>query len=284
MACGERPFRAMTSPDVSGAKMAQPSIDCHAHVYLRSMPASDTAWHLPPADASIEDYIAALDANGVRYAVLAAASIYGEYNDYSLEATRRFQRLRTTVIVSPTIDMDSLRRMKEAGVNGIRFQFRNVAAPPDLMSDEYQLLMRRAADLDWHIQLHDEGDRLPRFIEAIEMAGPRLVIDHFGRPDRRTGLDSPGFQAVLRAVERGRTWVKVSAAFRLEPPGSAQIYAAALLANAGAQRLLWGSDWPFAAFEDKVTYRQVLDEFAVNIPDPIIRREMDETALKLYFG
>jgi predicted TIM-barrel fold metal-dependent hydrolase len=263
---------------------AQPLVDCHAHVYTRDMPAADTAWHLPPHDATIEDYIATLDAHGVHFAILAAASIYGDYNDYALEAVRRYKRLRTTVIVDPAIDPYAMQRMSDAGVVGIRFQFRNVAEPPDLTSYIYRRLMRRAADLGWHIHLHDEGPRLASFIEPILAAGPRLVIDHFGRPDPAHGERAPEFQAVLRAVEAGRTWVKMSADFRIATPELARDLGASLLRHAGTERLLWGSDWPFAAYEDRMTYAKALANFETIVPDVSHRRAMDRTALKLYFG
>jgi predicted TIM-barrel fold metal-dependent hydrolase len=264
--------------------LAQPLVDCHAHVYTRAMPASDTAWHLPPHDATFEDYMATLDENGVHFAVLAAASIYGDYNDYALEAVRRYKRLRTTIIVDPDIDAYSMQRMKDDGVVGIRFQFRNVAAPPDLSSYAYRRLMRRAADLDWHIHLHDEGPRIASFIEPILAAGPRLVIDHFGRPDPKHGVKSDGFQSILRAVEHGRTWVKLSASFRIATRDLAHDLAASLLSHAGTERLVWGSDWPFAAYENQMSYQQTLADFAANVPSDAQRREMDRTALKLYFG
>ncbi|HEV2572891.1 MAG TPA: amidohydrolase family protein [Beijerinckiaceae bacterium] len=264
--------------------VAHPFVDCHAHVYTRSMPVSATAWHIPPADAPIEDYIATLDRHGVHFAVLAAASIYGDYNDYQLDAVRRYKRLRTTVIVSPDIDLYAMRRMKEDGVVGIRFQFRNVKTPPDLTSYEYRRLMRRVADLDWHIQLHDEGARLPDHIAKIEASGAKLVIDHFGRPTPGLGINSAGFQAVLRSIESGNTWVKASAAFRIEPAQDCPLFAATLLKHAGPERLLWGSDWPFAAFEDKVTYAQTLERYAAHFPDEAVRRAMDLTALKLFFN
>ena len=38
----------------------------------------------PPHDAPIEDYIKQLDAHGITHAVLAGASIYGDYNDYQI--------------------------------------------------------------------------------------------------------------------------------------------------------------------------------------------------------
>ena len=264
--------------------LARPLVDCHAHVYTRDMPASDSAWHLPPHDATIEDYVATLDAHDVHFAVLAAASIYGDYNDYALDAVRRNKRLRTTVIVDSDIDAYTMQRMSDEGVVGIRFQFRDVASPPDLSSFAYRRLMRRAADLGWHIHLHDEGPRLASFIEPILSAGPRLMIDHFGRPDPAQGVDAAEFRAVLRAIEGGRTWVKMSAAFRLATPELADALAAALLKSAGPERLVWGSDWPFAAYEDRMTYERALADFARVAPDAEQRGEMDRTALKFYFG
>lgn len=263
---------------------ARPLVDCHAHVYTRAMPASDSAWHLPPHDATIEDYLATLDRHDVPFAVLAAASIYGDYNDYALSAVRRHRRLRTTVIVSPDIDAFAMQRMHDDGVVGIRFQFRNVSEPPDLTSFAYRRLMRRAADLGWHIHLHDEGPRLASFIEPILAAGPRLVIDHFGRPNAQQGAESEEFRAVLRAVDGGRTWVKISAGFRIEPPGAARRLTSELLHGAGPERLLWGSDWPFAAFENRVTYDGVLADYAANVPDARHRDAIDRTALKFYFA
>jgi predicted TIM-barrel fold metal-dependent hydrolase len=269
---------------MAAATRDAPLVDTHAHIYHHGMPLSGSAWHHPRGDATMEDYLSTLDAAGVRFAVLAAASIYGDYNDYSLDAVRRHKRLRTTVIVHPDTPMPILRKMSDDGVVGIRFQFRNVASPPDLTSFAYRSLLARVADLGWHVHLHDDGARLANFIAPIEAAGPRLVIDHFGRPSPPLGVDAPGFQAVLRAVDRGRTWVKISGGFRLEPPAAAATFAARLVASAGPDRLLWGSDWPFAAFEDKVTYAGVLEDYRHYVPDASTRQAIDRTALSFYFS
>jgi predicted TIM-barrel fold metal-dependent hydrolase len=133
-----------------------PLVDVHAHVYTLSMPLSATAWHRPPRDATIEQYIQELDTHGVTHAVLAAASIYGDYNDYQIEALRRYPRLRSTVIVRPTTERYILEMMKADGVVGVRLQFRNVAHLPDLTSPDYRLLFRRVADLDWHVHINDD--------------------------------------------------------------------------------------------------------------------------------
>src|SRR5688572_32644984 len=112
----------MDGPYILGLTMTQdaspdaPIVDSHAHVWTTDMPLSATAWHKPPADATIEQYVATLDKHGVKYAVLAAASLFDDYNEYSIEATRRHKRLRTTAIVKPTIDPYVMRMMKDDGV------------------------------------------------------------------------------------------------------------------------------------------------------------------------
>jgi predicted TIM-barrel fold metal-dependent hydrolase len=261
-----------------------PVVDTHAHIYTLDMPLSGTAWHKPPQDARIDQYLAVLDQHGVSFGVLAAASTYGDYNDYLLLATRTHKRLRTTVIVRPDIELSALQRMKDDGAVGIRLQWRHVANPPDLDSPEYRRLLRRVADLGWHVQLHDDGARLAKPLAVLQQAGVTIVVDHFGRPDTALGLQCPGFQAVLRSVELGRTWVKLSSAFRLESPAASSLYAGALLQHAGPERLFWGSDWPFAAFETSIDFQQTLDSFRQWVPDPAARRMIGtDNPLRFYF-
>jgi predicted TIM-barrel fold metal-dependent hydrolase len=259
-------------------------VDTHAHVYLSRMPLSTSAWHRPPRDATFQEYAGTLARHHVRHAVLAAASLYGEYSDYTLAALDEFPHWRATVIVQPGVDAGMLRDMKARGVVGIRLQWRTLATIPDLRSADYQGLLRQVADLDWHVHVHDDAPRLATYLRHLEAAGIRLVIDHFGRPDPARGLECAGFQALLRAVQRGRTWVKLSAAYRLESRTAACAYARELLHCAGPERLFWGSDWPFAAFEDRVTYDQVISEFEACVPDPRARQRISDNALAFYYG
>jgi len=263
-------------------RMETGTVDCHAHVYHRAMPLAGDAWHRPEGEALAESYVAALDANGIERGVLAAASIFGTSNEYMLESLAGHPRLRATAIVDPDIGPDALKALDAQGVVGIRLQWRYLDRHPDLTSDAYRRLLRHVADLGWHIHLHDDAGRLADAIPMIEASGVPLVIDHFGRP--ALGLSDPGFEAILRAVDRGRTWVKLSAGFRVGPPDMVAELASALLAHAGAERLLWGSDWPFTAHEDRVTYRDTLRTFAALVPDKGIRDKIHRTARRLYFG
>jgi len=261
-----------------------PRVDTHAHVYHAGMPLAGDAWHEPSGEARLEDYLACLDAAGIERAVLAAASLFGTNNDYALAATVAEPRLRTTVIVDPDVDSAVLRDMDAAGAVGIRLQWRSTPEPPDLDSPEWRRLLRNVADLGWHVQLHDNGWRLPGAIERIEASGAPLVIDHFGRPDKAKGVDCAGFRAVLRAVERGNTWVKLSGDFRVGPDALVRDLTDALLRHAGPERLFWGSDWPFAAFEGQVTYAQTVVRFGELVPDAALRDAIHRTANAFYFG
>ena len=58
--------------------------------------------------------------------------------------------------------------------------------------------------------------------------------------------------------------------------------AARLLSEAGPQRLLFGSDWPFVGHEANVTYGKTVEWFSQAIPDASVREEIGRTAARLY--
>ena len=261
-----------------------PLVDSHAHIYTVGMPFVDNPRHKPDYDFTAEQYLAVLDKHGVHFAVMAAASLYGTYNDYVIESLKAYPRLRSTVIVSPNIEPDVLRRMKDAGVVGVRFCWISLATAPVIDSYEYRLLLRRIRDLDWHVHLHVGRGRLHGILPFVEKSGVKTVIDHFGYPDPKLGLACPDFQATLRSIDTGRTWVKMSAGYRIGRQETLP-YAKEILKVAGPERLVWGSDAPFASFESKVSYQQTLDDFFEWVPDPAMRRQIGTlTPLKLYFS
>jgi predicted TIM-barrel fold metal-dependent hydrolase len=281
----------------AGATIAAdpPVVDSHAHIFKQDMPLAASAWLKPDYDFTAGDYIRTLDAHGVHFGVVAAVSIYGLYNDYMLEALRRHPRLRGTVNVDPSFDRHAMQRMRDDGVVGIRLQLSRRGALPDFTTEAWQLLLRRVRDLDWHVHVALEGRFMPQLLPQLEAAGVRIVLDHFAHPDPAQGLEGEGFQAVLGSMARGRTWVKLSAGFRLtwqsrgtgvpDPVAMelAQAAAERLLREAGPERLVWGSDCPFVGHESH-TYADALRWYEQWVPSAAVRRRMSDTALRLYFG
>lgn len=273
-----------------------PVVDAHAHIFTERMPMAADAWTRLDYGFSAEQFIAQMDAHGVHFAVMSGLSISGAYNDYMIEQLRRFKRLRGTVIVAPTTERCVLDRMARDGVVGVRLQLTRRSELPDIRGEDYQLLLRRVRDLDWHVHLALEGEKTPGFLAELEASGVKVVIDHFGHPVPAAGPDCAGFQAILRSMQRGRTWMKLSSAYRLlrtapgepadDPRGEAfaERLTQVLLSEVGPERLLWGSDCPFVGYEGRVVYRDTLNAFARWVPDPATRRRISTTALRLYFS
>ncbi len=270
----------MTAPAPAGIPLG-PLVDTHAHVYLKDQPIVREATHQPARSFTTDDYLRTLDAHGVTFGVIAAASFLGSVNDYSLQATRQHRRLRTTVIVDPSVTLAELRAMDADGAVGIRFSLRNYSAVPDLASEAYRRLLYRLRDLGWHVHVYAEADRIAALTPALLAAGVDVVIDHYGNPDPQLGDNSPGYQAALRALGSGHGWVKISAPYR-SPGCDHRALAARLLAEAGPDRLLFGSDWPFVGHEAEVSYQDTIDWFAHAIPDLETREKIGRTAARLY--
>src|SRR5262245_38047762 len=151
-----------------------PLVDAHVHVFTQDMPLVDNPRHAPNYSFTTEQLLATMDAHGVQFAVIAAASPWGDYNDYVITALRAHKRLRGTVILAPTVERYTLEAMSKDGVVGVRLPF--IGHPlPDITTFDYRRFLRRLADLDWHVHLHVEGERLPALIDKIEASGVKPV-------------------------------------------------------------------------------------------------------------
>jgi predicted TIM-barrel fold metal-dependent hydrolase len=99
-------------------------IDAHVHVFTTDMSLIDNPRHAPTYSFTHEELIATLDANGVDRAVIAAASPWGDYNDYILAALRAHPaRLRGTAIFRRPVERHELEAMSRDGFVGIRLPF-----------------------------------------------------------------------------------------------------------------------------------------------------------------
>jgi predicted TIM-barrel fold metal-dependent hydrolase len=258
-------------------------VDAHAHIFLADMPHIPNPRHVITYDYTLEQFLADLDRHGVSHGVIAAASPYGDYNDYVLDSIRGNPRLRGTVIVEPSVERVTLQRMKDDGIVGVRLPYISLTTLPDLTTFENQRTLRRFRDLDWHVHLHLDGPRLPQALPVLEKSGVKLVVDHFGRPDPKLGIQCPGFQMMLRLMENGRTWVKVSGAYRLGRE-RAREYGKELLRAMGPDRLFWGSDAPFVGHENQFSYQSTIDDVLEWCPEKFRQQIFFDNAFKFHFS
>ncbi|CAM3994921.1 2-pyrone-4,6-dicarbaxylate hydrolase [Bordetella tumbae] len=258
-------------------------IDSHVHVFKQDMPLIPNPRHSPTYSFTGEQLLDAMGTNGVRFAVIAAASPWGDYNDYIIDTLRSNSRLRGTVILEPSVERIVLDEMDRDGVVGVRLPFISMKELPDLDSWNYRKFLRRLVDLDWHVHVHIDGPRLPLVLPYLERSGVKIVIDHIGRPDPVTGIEGDGFKAMVSSVEKGRTWVKLSGAYRLGE--NARACAQELCRRVGYDKMVWASDLPFVGGEKDTDYPRAIQWLNDTIPNEADRRRVfGENALKLYFS
>ena len=260
-----------------------PAVDTHAHIFTRSMPFAADAHSRPEYEYPVAAYLADLDRHGIAYGVVAAASLFDDGNAYTLAALAAHSRLRGTVIAPPQTGMRTLRDMADLGVVGIRLTWRRLAELPDLDADPWRGFLARIADSGMHVELLAGSASLPALLPKLAAAGVPVVVDHFGVPSRDAAERQAGTDALLRAIDTGRCWIKLSAGFRMDLAIAAEV-TGQLLDRAGPARLLWGSDAPYVNHETSMTYSGTLALYRRLVPDATIRAAIDRTALALYFN
>ncbi len=232
----------MTEPVISGW-------DCHAHLlgpYTRFPLAAERSY--TPPEALEHEYQAVLAALGLSHGVLVHPSAYGE--DYSLlfHALSANENLRGVIVMRPgsTVDLNSLR---SRGVRAARYSHRSGAAGNFAGSASLDDLIQMAplvAAAGLHLELWTDCRVLPDIAPLLERLPCPLVIDHMGSFDLDAGVDDPGFRSILKLLEAGKIWVKMSAYRSLlnTPDFDAGRAFHSKLLEANPDQLVWGSDWP----------------------------------------
>jgi len=266
--------------------------DCHIHLFgpaarfpfdARSPYVSD--------DALPEDYLATLDVLGLERAVVVSAGGYGtDYGHLKWVLERHGDRLRGIILPRADLRPEEMAELNTLGVRGVRM----FGAPAGHEWDHLPRLDARiaamAAEQGWHVQYHSvTRDDIEQAADRLLVLPGRIVLDHFGMFDPRLGLDQPGFRAILRLLDSGRVWIKLSGPMRAAreeeyPYPGMTAYAHALVAHAPG-RLVWGSDWPHVQMNDRIMPNDgdLLDLLAVWVPDEATRfRILADNPLELY--
>ncbi len=212
--------------------------------------------------------------------MLIQPSFLGTDNSYLLACLSQSDRLRGVVVIDPDIDDTILATMKAAGVVGMRLNLLGLDIA-FVRENSWQRLFERVGRAGWHIDLHADARYLPLLLDALWPGGAAIVIDHFGRPDPQQGMSDPGIRALLDRADSGRIWVKFSGPYRCG--GDANAYAAAYLKHLGADRIVWGSDFPWTQHGEGMSFRKSRDWLDTWIPDVNQRRKvLGATAAKLF--
>jgi len=220
--------------------------DCHMHVYDRRYPAVAGARLLPP-DASVAQYLALRTALGLQRTVCVTPSTYGTDNSSMLAAVAELgDSARGVAVVDACVPDEELCRLHALGVRGIRLNLSmGVSATPAMLRP----LAERIAPLGWHVQLIVPADRLSALAPDLDALPMDFVLDHFAKI-APSGLGGEAHRRVLRWLEHGRGWVKLSGAYLVSEAANHDGRDAGALARsflaAAPERVVWGTNWPHA--------------------------------------
>ncbi len=251
--------------------------DTHIHFYDSKYPLAPTALGPGPAANSASYRSEIMEPLGIERTVIVQPTAYGTDNTATLDgiADLGLSVARGIAVVDDKVTDAELDRLTKAGIKGARFQMLPGGAIPWEMLD---MIAARVQDFGWHVQFQTDGRVFPDR-EAQIMSWPgTIVIDHVGKFLEPVAPEHAAFRSLLRMLDSGRVWVKLSAPYEVSKTG-APLYEdvgrlAKELVKAAPERMLWASNWPHPSVKVKPDDAILLDVLLEWAPDKKIRNRI----------
>jgi D-galactarolactone isomerase len=223
------------------------TIDTHIHFYdSRYNPLPGTP--LPP-DASVADYRQVMGWLGVSRAVVVQPNAYGDDNRLTLDGVAALGAdiARAVVVVKPGVAEAELDRLTKAGACGARIMALHGGT---VGLDQMDAVAAQVHPFGWYMNVQLNGRDLPGHEAQLARLPGTFVIDHCGKFIDPVTPDDPAFHALLRLLDTGHCYVKISAPYETSKTGGPAYADVAVLAKAliraAPDRMLWASNWPHA--------------------------------------
>ncbi|KAJ4423590.1 hypothetical protein N0V82_001756 [Gnomoniopsis sp. IMI 355080] len=244
-------------------RMPPGSWDSHMHVLDTSQyPLAPTATY-KPSRHTIAQAVAFETSVGASNVVIVQPSIYGYDNSCLLDSLRTLgpSIARGVVAFDPdTTTFATLREWHDLGVRGVRVNLQSTSKT--MSHEEMGDVLRRYAEivrpLDWVIQVYIPLAMTKALEQIVPDLGVRVCIDHMGSPGLPSNVSNldpyslDGFASLVRLLQAGNTWVKMSAAYRFSRHVDyAEVVEpiAREILRVAPSRILFATDWPHTRFE-----------------------------------
>lgn len=248
--------------------------DTHIHFYEKRYPLAPSSPFEPP-DAPVSAYQAMMRRLGLGRCVVVQPMAYGADNRATLDGVAALgEAARAVVVVEPTVTDAELERLTRAGARGLRFHMLKGGILP---WSALESMAARVHAFGWHVQLQLEGGELAEREGMLNRLPGHLVIDHVGKFVQPTDVDHASFKALLRLLDTGRCWVKLSSPYetsRVGPPTYADVgVLARALAAHTPERMLWASNWPHPSERERAPDDAMLLDLLLDwAPEEAVRR------------
>jgi 2-pyrone-4,6-dicarboxylate lactonase len=220
--------------------------DCHVHVIgpKRRFPLPRERRYTP-MDAPVGQLAAMLKRLGLSRVVIVQPSFYGFDNSCTLDGMAQLTNARGVAVLPADAAEQELATLHAQGIRGLRVNIASAGNPPvEAIRAEIAAAAKLCERHGWHVQMFVNASAIEPLAPLLRALPVDSVFDHFG-------LIAPGsadgaLRALQGLLETGKTWVKISGAYRIsENPNDARIDPLArALCKANPERIVWGSDWP----------------------------------------
>src|ERR1700710_1702191 len=212
-------------PHPKKPKIKAPPGACDSHIHLfgpaAKYPFAPDSPYIA-RDALAETFMALQDTLGMSTAVIVSPGGYGR--NYSLLAdvlAKYPQRFRGIALLRDDTPSSEIGRLTKLGVRG--------------------------HEHGWHIQFYPHGTDIIDYADKLLALPNPIVLDHFASIPAAGGVDQPAVKAVLKMLDSGKVWLKLSGPMRCtsEPPPYPSVTPLArLFVQHAPERMVWGSDLP----------------------------------------
>lgn len=277
----------MTAQAKPRLQAPQGTCDTHMHIYDPSMPIAPTALGPGPAWANVTAYRSVMAELGIERVVVVQPTSYGTDNRCTVDAIAALglETTRGIAVVDAEVSDEELKRLDRAGIRGARFQM----LPGGAISwDALEPVAARIAPLGWHCQVQMDGRLFPEREALLKRLPTPVMIDHVGKFLEPVPLDHDGVRSLLRMLETGRFWMKLSAPYEVSKVG-APLYEdvgaiAKACVRANPERLVWASNWPHVSVKTLPDDALLLDILLDWAPKPEDRQRILVDTPAAFYG
>jgi predicted TIM-barrel fold metal-dependent hydrolase len=228
------------------SRLPRGSCDAHCHVFedRKRYPFSSSRSYTPP-HSPLKSYLEMARCIGFTRAVFVQPSVYGLDNRAMLSTMSKYgDNSRGIVVIDEGVSDCELEAFHVAGIRGARF---NTLCKGGVSIDKIEAIAAKISKLGWHLQLFVPVDDMANNLGRLSRLPLNIVFDHIGHPNVNLGTSGAGFSSLLRLMETGKIWVKLSGFYRMSnmniPYPDVTPFIKELI-QSFPERLVWGSDWP----------------------------------------
>lgn len=276
-------------------------IDAHLHVWDETAAGKDPGpfpiGYSPQSPAPVELFLDYMEEAGVEKAVFVQPWFHHWDNSYIGRCVRRYPgTFRGVCVIDPRGPQarEALRHWRAEGFTGVRLRplrdGENPRPGPWLGTEETLPLWETIAETGTiACVMHGKTELAALAPILARYPGLRVVLDHLNNPVPGDGVRQPIFAALLELARFPNVCVKISGFHHWcqerYPYRGAMPFVEAAVRAFGADRCMWGSDWPHVlAGCGYIRNRHLLARAAPFLAPGELEAIMGETAERVWFA